>query len=468
MEDDRLLSDSSYESIPEKSFGSQLAEEKDFAKATRKGAFFNVSNCAVGAGILSLPYAFETMGLVQAVLIFTIFAIVTCITLQILPLCAKAAGVDSYEKLVEFSFGKLVGKLFQVIIILYSFGVIVGYIVIVGDLIPPLIAAWAGEDNPSDHWYYSKQFYQVLVTICILFPLSLLKRLDSLKFASMFALCSVVYFTLLVVVEAGIDYTNYKDTGEVAATDESIADSIVWWNWSTDIFLGIPIMAFAFGGHLQAISIYCELHPAYRTLKNWNIIAICAVLFLSTIYLIVGGLSYLRFLPGEDGNVLEQMIAAEPSSVQIQIASLAMSVVVILSFPLFTWPIRFSLDRLLFPNSISIYDTSLESRTWKVKVRFYVLTVIIVGVALLIATLVGSLEVVFGLTGATGGALIKFIFPVLCYWKVGPLYREKFTNHQNTALPIWQKIILIFVFIVSCIVGTISSATVLIDAWKSM
>jgi len=34
-------------------------------KASVFGAFFNITNCAVGAGILSLPYAFETMGLLQ-------------------------------------------------------------------------------------------------------------------------------------------------------------------------------------------------------------------------------------------------------------------------------------------------------------------------------------------------------------------------------------------------------------------
>lgn len=442
-------------------------EELDFAKANRKGAFFNVSNCAVGAGILSLPYAFETMGLIQAVIIFTVFAIVTCITLQILPLCAKAVGAKSYEAMIEAAFGKIVTKIFQVITILYSFGVITGYIVIIGDLLPPIISNWAGEEYPNDIWYFSKVFYQITITVCILFPLSCLKRLDSLKFASMFAITSVIYFTILVVVETGIDFDSYRERGQIASTGESIAGSVVWWNWSTDIFLGIPIMAFAFGGHLQAISIYSELHPQHRTLSNWSFIALFAVLFLSLIYLIVGALSYLRFLPGEDGNVLEQMLLSEPDNIAIQLATIAMVLVVTLSFPLFTWPTRYSLDRLIFSKWISLYDPSPEAKTLKVQIRYYALTIFIVSVSLLIASLVGSLEVVFGLTGATGGALIKFIFPAACYWKLGPIYRAKFTDN-SPKLPKWHIVVVVIVIIVSAIVGLISSATVLIDAYRNL
>lgn len=442
-------------------------EEIDFAKANRKGAFFNVSNCAVGAGILSLPYAFETMGIIQATFIFSIFAVVTCLTLQILPLCAKAVGAKSYEEMIQKAFGSIVTKIFQVIVILYSFGVITGYIVIIGDLLPPIISNWAGKDYPNDYWYFSKVFYQVTITICILLPLACLKRLDSLKFASMFAICSVIYFTLLVVVESAIDFDGYKERGEVQSTGETIGESIVWWNWSTDIFLGIPIMAFAFGGHLQAISIYSELHPNHRTLSNWSIIAILAVLFLSTIYLVVGALSYLRFLPGEDGNVLEQMLLSEPDNIAIQFATIAMVIVVTLSFPLFTWPMRYSLDRLIFYKWISLYDPSPEANTLKVKIRYYGLTLSIIFFSLLVATLVGSLEVVFGLTGATGGALIKFIFPAACYWKLGPVYRAKFSD-KNAKLPLWHVISCVVIIIVSAIVGLISSVTVLIDAYQNL
>ena len=433
--------------------------------ASRKSAFFNVSNCAVGAGILSLPFAFDSMGLVQGVLIFATFAVVTCLTLQILPMCCQAAGTSSYEDTVEAAFGKRVKQVFQLIVILYSCGVIVGYIVIIGDLLPPIFAAWAKETYPSKLWYFSPRFYQVLITTLILFPLSCFKRLDSLKFASMFAIAAVLYFTILVIVETFIDLDRYRERGQVASSGETIKDTIVWWNWSSDIFLGIPIMAFAFGGHLQAISIFSELKKPFQTQEDWSVIAVAAVLLLSTIYMIVGGLSYLRFMPGDNGNVLQQMLAIEPNNIAIQLASLAMSIVVILSFPLFTWPIRFSLDRLLFSSKVSFYDASPEASSFRTSVRYYVMTALIVFSCLFVATLLGKLEAVFGLTGATGGVLIKFLFPVGLYWKLGPVYRQRFLDSPGP-LPKWQKSICIAIFVVSSIVGCISSVTVIVDAFR--
>jgi len=42
-------------------------------------------------------------------------------------------------------------KAFQAFIVVYSIGVAVGYVVIVGDLLPPTIAIWAGVDDYQDH-----------------------------------------------------------------------------------------------------------------------------------------------------------------------------------------------------------------------------------------------------------------------------------------------------------------------------
>jgi len=432
-------------------------------KASVFGAFFNITNCAVGAGILSLPYAFETMGLLQTVIVFFIFAVASVLSLILLPMCAEAANTESYETTVKAAFGTIAMKAFQAFIVVYSIGVAVGYVVIVGDLLPPTIAIWAGVEDYQDHWYFSAWFFELVVTVFILFPLACLKRLDSLKYASIFAICAVIYFVGLVIVESIIDINRYRLNGYVESTGESVWDSIEWWRFSSEIFLGIPIIAFSFGGHLQSISIYSELKPEAKSIFSWIKVALSSNVFLSIIYLSVGALSYLRFLPGEDGNVLEQMLAEEPDNIAVQIASVTMTIVVILSYPLFTWPTRFSIDRLLFPKMLSIYDPSPEARSWKVRIRFYTITVIIVSLTYVFAAFVGELSIVFGLVGATGAVLIKYIIPNILYLKLGPVYRKRFTN-KDPRIPVWQKVILIVLIILWACVGAISTVTVLIDA----
>jgi len=273
----------------------------------------------------------------------------------------------------------------------------------------------------------------------------------------------VIYFVGLVIVESCIDINRYRLNGYVESTGESMWDSIEWWRFSSEIFLGIPIIAFSFGGHLQSISIYSELKPESKTIFSWIKVALSSNIFLSIIYLSVGALSYLRFLPGEDGNVLEQMLAEEPDNIAVQIASVTMTLVVILSYPLFTWPTRFSIDRLLFPKMVSIYDPSPEARSWKVRIRFYTITVIIVTLTYVFAAFVGELSIVFGLVGATGAVLIKYIIPNILYLKLGPVYRKRFTN-KDPRIPIWQKVALIVLIILWTCVGAISTVTVLIDA----
>jgi len=92
--------------------------------------------------------------------------------------------------------------------------------------------------------------------------------------------------------------------------------------------------------------------------------------------------------------------------------------------------------------------------------------VILVSVTYIFAAFVGELAIVFGLVGATGAVLVKYVIPNLLYLKLGPVYRKKFTN-KSPAIPLWQKIILIFLIVLWTCVGAISTVTVIIDAVKT-
>jgi len=182
--DERLLHDDEVQQIlPE-----VVEDTPEKKKASVFGAFFNITNCAVGAGILSLPYAFEMMGLLQSLVAFSIFAMASVLSLILLPMCAEAAGTESYETTVRVAFGTVAMKAFQAFIVLYTIGIAVGYVVIVGDLLPPTIAIWAGVEDYEELWYFSPWFFELIVSVVILLPLASLKRLDSLKYSSIFAI----------------------------------------------------------------------------------------------------------------------------------------------------------------------------------------------------------------------------------------------------------------------------------------
>lgn len=175
----------------------------------------------------------------------------------------------------------------QVVIVIYAIGVVVGYMIIVGDLVPPVLALWTGELSNSGVWWLRPDAISGLATLVVIFPLALLKRLDTLKYTSMFAVLAITYFLVLVIVLAAIDFQDPR----------YYAGEPSYFRFSLDMFQGIPILFFASGGHLQSIGLYSELAPKHRNIPTWDsIVILVEVGVLSTYYLLVGGVSYCRFV----------------------------------------------------------------------------------------------------------------------------------------------------------------------------
>src|SRR3990167_3256115 len=439
--------------------------------ASAFSAIVNLSNCAVGAGVLSIPYATENMGIYPTILFFIMFATFACYSLSILPKCAEAANVTSYEEVVHVGFGFVALKIFQIILILYGSGVAIGYIVIVGDLVPPVLAAWFGYST-NEEWFISDWFVQTMCTIFILIPLGCLKKLDSLKYTSVLALLSVLYFVILLIILSIQEMITRRDEG-----DNYIRNNIVNFGSGFDIFLGVPLVAFSFGGHIQSISIYSELKS--QTPRTWEIVSGCSVLIMTTMYVIVSFFGYFGFLPGIEGNILEQLLKEYPNDPYVQVASLAMSLLVTLSYALFSWAVRFSLHRLLFPKESLIEAeqalliakgdaTILQANHSKLKknIIYYSETVIIILITLLFAIFLQSLEIVLGLVGAVGAVLTKYVIPPICFIKMYPRYYEKYHGTKKK-MPIGFLLFALLCIITCGIAGIISTGSVLYDGWEA-
>jgi amino acid permease len=85
------------------------------------------------------------MGIIQALVIYSILSLTALYSLHLLIICAQKTKSPSYESMVKAAFGPVVAIIFQIVIVAYTFGVVVGYVIIVGDLIPPVMAAWIGK-----------------------------------------------------------------------------------------------------------------------------------------------------------------------------------------------------------------------------------------------------------------------------------------------------------------------------------
>jgi amino acid permease len=94
----------------------------------------------------------------------------------------------------------------------------------------------------------------LVITATILFPLLLLRKMDSLQFTSMGALVGICYLVGLVIAKsayqgfnAGIQY-----------------DHVVLANFSSEIFIVLPIISFAYTFHMNIFSIVNEMKEPNR------------------------------------------------------------------------------------------------------------------------------------------------------------------------------------------------------------
>src|SRR3989338_4014683 len=92
---------------------------KEPGKATPTGTFFNLANCAIGAGILGLPFAFDTMGIGLCIIFWVLVATSSAYTLHLLVKTAEYHGKLTYESLVEHAFGVWVLRLVFYLVLLF-------------------------------------------------------------------------------------------------------------------------------------------------------------------------------------------------------------------------------------------------------------------------------------------------------------------------------------------------------------
>lgn len=104
------------------------------------GTVFNMCSATLGAGALSLPYAFQHLGVLGGLCALLLTATAAHYSVVLLVSAIAHTGARSYEELTVRVFGKRMGRLVEVNIIIFCFGSVIAYTVAVGDLLEPLIA----------------------------------------------------------------------------------------------------------------------------------------------------------------------------------------------------------------------------------------------------------------------------------------------------------------------------------------
>ena len=113
----------------------------------------------------------------------------TLLSIHLLVESANFTGGKSYEEITVMVFGRKMGVLVETSIIVFCFGTCVAYIVAVGDILQQGII----DTINYDAWFMNREVFMIVFTGAVMFPLSLFERINSLRYSSLFGICSIFF-----------------------------------------------------------------------------------------------------------------------------------------------------------------------------------------------------------------------------------------------------------------------------------
>ncbi|TPX54955.1 hypothetical protein PhCBS80983_g05669 [Powellomyces hirtus] len=402
-----------------------VEEDAPHPTGSLASSVINISNTILGSGMLAMPSALESIGLGFGIILIGLSGSAAAFGLLLLTeVAAKVGRTSSFNACSKITYPSA-AVWFDVAIAVKCFGVSVSYLVICGDLLPKVVAGFA-PGIPADSMLRTKTLW-VFMSLAIVSPLCFLRRLDSLRYTSAFALTAVVYLVFIVV--------SYFFAGQMEGMPPRPSwDEIRWFQLDGSFFEHLPIFVFGFTCHQNIFSVYNELVD--NTPARVKGVVLTSVGTAFSVYEIVAVLGYLTFGTAVTSNIIAQY----PASPLITGGQLAIAFLVLLSYPLQCHPARASIDKIITsiaPKATATLvhgtEEAVDERQPVVRRipggistrRWMAITLTLMTASLLLAVVMNDLGKVLAFVGATGSTTICYILPGLFYYKHSKVEEQK-------------------------------------------
>ncbi|XP_065854825.1 amino acid transporter AVT6A-like [Euphorbia lathyris] len=401
----------------------------EFDGASFTGAVFNLSTTIVGAGIMALPATLKELGLGLGIAMIIFMAFLTEASIEMLLRFSRAGKSASYGGLMGDAFGKYGRILMQVAVLVNNIGVLIVYMIIIGDVLSGtsssgvhhagVLEAWFGQ-----HWWTARTCVLIVTTLAVFSPLACFKRIDSLSFTSALSVALAVVF---LVITMGITAVKLID-GSIMMPRllPNLTDMSSFWK----LFTVVPVLVTAYICHYNVHSIDNELEDSTQIQSVVRTsLALCSSVYIMT--------SIFGFLLFGDGT-LDDVLANFDTDLRIPFGSLLNDAVrvsyaahLMLVFPVVFFPLRLNLDGLLFPSARPLSQENM---------RFASITIALISVIFLGANFIPSIWDAFQFTGATAAVCLGFIFPA----SIALRDRHNIATKKDKILSIFMIVLAVF------------------------
>lgn len=353
-----------------------------------------LSATALGAGALSMPYAFSLTGLVLGLLTLVLAGMVSAISLQILMVAARYTGVKSYAAVLELSLGSsLASAVIDIMVLLNGVGAMTRILIFEGDFLPSVLAAPLGMQGRGVSLHRNMA---VIAAALLVWPLTLQKDLSALRYVA-----AAVPAALLVTIGIVL-----WDCPALQQASEEQGDGIVLWNPNLRNWLqAAAIMVNAYANIQNAVPTANELErPTVRRIIKATVNGQFLIMVLLA-SLGIGG--YLSWGSATKGDFLLNYPQDRP---EIWTCRLMLAIIVYCVLPVATLPTAKSVAQLLL--------SAMGSKRQVSGMLHAVSATLVLALCTATALKVSNVASVVGVLGGLIASSLCFWFPAIIFWKL--------------------------------------------------
>jgi len=418
----------------------ELGRKTDYCEVDVKGnpielannssalSVFLLVNTMIGSGILNQPFVFKDAGILGALIGFALATWATWMSLLIITDVGVQLQVLEFSGLAERAFGKTGLFINDVSIIIGAFGALLGYILVIGEMMSGLLLGWGCQSKVCGMYGITTVFVCFFVL-----PLCLRRQFGHLAYIAVFSIVTIT--TVLFLVTIG---------GPIRTRNDSSSEPLNTLNFGGAL-RSLGSIIFALGCTPANFQAYIAAEKGVRNMASWSRVTAYAVSIGATMLLIMGSAGYLSFQSNVQGNILTNF----PSK-SFDFFKLMVVVHLVAYIPVDFIVMRYSIVKLTLNKKSETLSTWLHVSITFGLLAFttaFILTMLNNGLS------AGSaFSLTLDITGGIGGSITGFIMPSAIYMQLMPAASALYSRAQVLFVLGW-------LFMVLVVIGTVMQQT---------
>ena len=182
-----------------------------------RGSIFNMVILSLGTGMFALPKYMSNTSLFLSCFLIIGICITVWWSLLLLSKSCEKNKIFNYSKLIELLYGKILSLIYDIIVILYSFGVLILFnCIIFSNLGEALYGIYFYKNHKTlqeflNDSFWNEWYIKILLpyasSIIIVYPMCLIKDVSKLRIISLIGVINIIGLIVIIIYQSK-DYIN--------------------------------------------------------------------------------------------------------------------------------------------------------------------------------------------------------------------------------------------------------------------